>query len=63
MAGGLVAQALEVLAPGAVLGDPLLRELARLDVGEDLRIASRTSGPITLGPRVMSPYSAVLEIE
>ena len=32
----LVAHALEVLLAGAVLGDPLARELAGLDLGEDL---------------------------
>ena len=43
--GGLVAQALEVLAAGAVLGDPLLRELARLDVVEDLPHRLADLGP------------------
>ena len=63
VAGGLLAHAVEVLAAGAVLGDPLLGELARLDVGEDLlHRRARLVADHRL-PRVMSPYSAVLEIE
>ena len=64
VAGLLLAHALEVLLAGAVLGDPLAGEVAR--TGSRPGSASSppgTSSPITRLPRVMSPYSAVLEIE
>ena len=59
-----LAEHLHAAPPGLVLAHELARELAGLDLLEDLA-SSRpcVSGPITRGPRVRSPYSAVSEIE
>src|SRR5436190_1334436 len=59
--GGLLgAHALEVLLAGAVLGDPLAGEVARLDLGEDLLHARpRVVGDDALAARVVAVLGGV----